>query len=572
MKMTTIVLKMITEGYEPFRFVCMIKKSVKKSVKKKATSVKKAVRKTAVKKAKDIFHSWRESKKETVGLVQREGVAYAAMKKGRAWTYSKEPVIKARGQDFDPNRPKFFFDHHGIDVLGVFDIPEGALVVYQSARREATTYHIALGAALFAVQGLSWRETWRTELPIWEEIVPCPKGQNIQPSKALLTDDVITVEWKSTRGNRYTFALPQPFTNLTADEKRGPALQRFEGNPVIAANPAHDWEAIATMNPAAVLVDGKVHLFYRALGHGGRSVFGHAVSSDGLHFTRFSDPAYVPGTNAEGYRVMRKKKRATELRCPTWGVDGAEDPRATVLGGELHILYAAFNGYEQARAAHISAPVDGIGDNALDWCEPTLLTAPPTHWGTGGKNAALLPAKIDGMYVIFHRIWPDICIDYTTSLDFSEYRKNAKRWLEPRKRIKVRPAHWDSGKVLVGAPPVETSDGWLLIYNAVSHQHNGGGYKIGAMILDKNDPSHVLYRSKRPILTSQTWYEETGLTPRVTYACGAVIKDGTLFVYYGGADTYVNVATAPLADFIQKLKRDPHECGFKHHHPAVRKT
>src|SRR3989344_3298642 len=136
-KMTTIVLKMIAEGYEPFRFVCMIKKSVKKSVKKKATSVKKAVRKTAVKKAKDIFYSWRESKKETVGLVQREGVAYAAMKKGRAWTYSKEPVIKARGQDFDPNRPKFFFDHHGIDVLGVFDIPEGALVVYQSARREA---------------------------------------------------------------------------------------------------------------------------------------------------------------------------------------------------------------------------------------------------------------------------------------------------------------------------------------------------------------------------------------------------------------------------------------------------
>ncbi|MBI4067872.1 hypothetical protein HY413_00500 [Candidatus Kaiserbacteria bacterium] len=551
----------------------MAKKAAKKTVKKKVA--RKATKKKAPlikKSAHGTLYLWRKNKKEAIGLISQGGAAYPALQRRRKTVYGTEPALKARGQDFDPNRPRFFFDHRGVEVLGIFDIPEGALVVYQSAYHEMNTHHISLGAALFAVDGLSWRETWRTELPIWQEDLHCPKGEHIVPHSAILKGDTIHLEWQSSKGITYAFDFPQPFTNLYPDPMSGASLTRFDGNPIITANPAHDWEAIATMNPAAIIFDGNIHLFYRALGHGGRSVFGHAVSNDGFHFTCFTDPAYIPGTNAEGYRVMRKKKRATELRCPVWGVDGAEDPRATVLEGQLHILYAAFNGYEQARAAHISAPIDGVAENALDWCNPTLLTAPPTHWGTGGKNAALLPAKIDGMYVIFHRIWPDICIDYTTSLDFSEYRKNQKRWLEPRKRIKVRPAHWDSGKVLVGAPPIETPDGWLLIYNAVSHQHNGGGYKIGAMILDRQDPSRVLYRSRRPILTSQMWYEETGLTPRVTYACGAVIKDGTLFVYYGGADTYVNVATAPLTDFMKKLKQDPHEAGFKQARMASRKA
>ena len=510
-----------------------------------------------VKKVADsTFHIWRKNKKETIGLVQREDGAYPALKHAQKWEYGKMPAITARGEDFDPNRPKFFFDHRGIEVLGIFDIKEGALVVYQSAYIEGTKYHVILGAALFQVKGLSWKETWRTELPIHDGEIILVKGERINAFSATLKDGMIRVEWKSSKRNAYIFEFPQPFTNLYPDSSRGAALVRFDGNPIITADPSHNWEAVATLNPAAILVDGKVHLFYRALGHGGRSVFGHAVSSDGLHFTRFVDPAYVPGVNAEGYRVMRKKKRAAELRCPTWGVDGAEDPRATVLDGEVHILYAAFNGYEQARIAHIAAPVDSLAENTPDWCEPTLLTAPPTHWGTGGKNAALLPAKIDGMYVIFHRIWPDICIDYTPNLDMREFRENITRWLEPKDRIRVRPAHWDSGKVLVGAPPIETKDGWLLIYNAVSHQHNDGGYKIGAMILDKDDPSRVLYRTQRPILIPQAWYEETGLTPRVIYACGAVIKDGTLFVYYGGADTYVNVATAPIDEFLAKLKKD----------------
>ncbi|MBI2048510.1 MAG: hypothetical protein HYT30_01115 [Parcubacteria group bacterium] len=536
-----------------------VKKAAKR-VAKKAT----ASRTAKSTKISGAFFSWREDKNYAIGLTAREGAAYPSMRRGKKWEHAQMPAIRARGADHDPNRPKMFFDHHGVETLGVFDIPEGALVIYQSTHTAGKVLRVALGAALFAVHELTWKERWRTELPIFECDIPLPKTGSIAIRSCELEDDMIRIEWLSGKKTLYTYSFPQPFTHLYPDPARGATLTRYDGNPIIAPNPTHDWETVATLNPAAVLIDDKVHLFYRAIGNGGRSVWGHAVSKDGLHFRRNPEPAYIPGSRAEGKNVAKEKKYIVDLRCPTSGVDGAEDPRATILEDNVHFLYAAFNGWEQARTAHISTSVECVRQEEIYWNRPTLLTAPPTHWGTGGKNAALLPAKIDGQYVIFHRVWPDICIDYTDSLDMREFRDNDKRWLEAQDRIRVRPAHWDSGKVLVGAPPIETKYGWLLIYNAVSHQHNGGGYKIGAMILDKHDPAKVLYRSMHPILTARAWYEETGHTPRVTYACGAVIKDGTLFVYYGGADTYVNVATAPIDAFLEQLRRDPAEQSTLH--------
>jgi predicted GH43/DUF377 family glycosyl hydrolase len=80
----------------------------------------------------------------------------------------------------------------------------------------------------------------------------------------------------------------------------------------------------------------------------------------------------------------------------------------------------------------------------------------------------------------------------------------------------------------------------------------GPGYKVGAMLLDLDDPTKVLHRSDAPVLEPTEWYENDW-KPGVVYASGAVIKDGTLFVYYGGGDKTVNVATAPLEPFLKKL-------------------
>lgn len=105
-----------------------------------------------------------------------------------------------------------------------------------------------------------------------------------------------------------------------------------------------------------------------------------------------------------------------------------------------------------------------------------------------------------------------------------------------------------------GAPPIKTKDGWLLIYYAVDDKDDSQ-YKIGAMLLDLERPEKVLYRTDQPILSPVEWYENEGHKSGVSYPCGAVVKEGTLYVYYGGADTVVAVASAPIKTFINTLKQ-----------------
>jgi hypothetical protein len=117
---------------------------------------------------------------------------------------------------------------------------------------------------------------------------------------------------------------------------------------------------------------------------------------------------------------------------------------------------------------------------------------------------------------------------------------------------------WDSLKVGCGPPPIKTKEGWLLIYQAVC-KLDGSCYKIGAMLLDLKDPTKVLARTRSPILEPIANYENEGWKAGVVYPCGAVIIKDRLFVYYGGADTVVCVATAKLQQFLEHLAKDHKE-------------
>jgi predicted GH43/DUF377 family glycosyl hydrolase len=103
-----------------------------------------------------------------------------------------------------------------------------------------------------------------------------------------------------------------------------------------------------------------------------------------------------------------------------------------------------------------------------------------------------------------------------------------------------------------GAPPLKTKDGWLLLYHGFDERHPEVGYKVGAMLLDLQDPTKILYRSSAPILESKEWYENDW-KPGVTYASGAVIVGKDLLVYYGGGDKHVAVAKMNLKEFLEKL-------------------
>lgn len=141
-------------------------------------------------------------------------------------------------------------------------------------------------------------------------------------------------------------------------------------------------------------------------------------------------------------------------------------------------------------------------------------------------------------------------IDFVDDLDFGE-----GKWLKGEFKISPRPSTWDSRKIGIGASPLKTDIGWLVIYQAVDDQQDSQ-YKMGAMILDLTDPRKVLYRTPLPILIPDAPYENHGFKAGVAYPCGAVIKDDKLFVYYGGADSYVCVASANIDQFLYNIVHD----------------
>jgi predicted GH43/DUF377 family glycosyl hydrolase len=173
------------------------------------------------------------------------------------------------------------------------------------------------------------------------------------------------------------------------------------------------------------------------------------------------------------------------------------------------------------------------------------LISPP---GQAHKNWVIFPEKIKGKYAILHSITPKISIKYRDNLDF-----DGKKFIKSKHHNKEGRKSWDNWIRGVGPTPLKTKDGWLVLYHAMDHR-DPGKYKLGAMLLDLKNPTKVLYRSKEPILAPDECYENEGFKAGVVYACGAVIMDKKLFIYYGAADSVVCVATVKLNDFLNKLK------------------
>jgi beta-1,2-mannobiose phosphorylase / 1,2-beta-oligomannan phosphorylase len=327
-------------------------------------------------------------------------------------------------------------------------------------------------------------------------------------------------------------------------------LERFPGNPVLRPEPKNRWETKAVFNPAALYENGKVHLLYRAIGETDVSVLGYASSSDGLYFQeRLDKPAYVPRESFEGVNPPYPQPALQKPGIYVSGggeMGGCEDPRITRIDDRVYMTYVAYDGRRPPRVALSSIHFEDFLNRRWNWKKPVLISPPHIV----DKNACLLPEKIGGKYVIFHRVYPNILIDFVDDLDFD----GRTRWLTGQYEIPVRAlsSEWDSHKVGAGPPPLKTKYGWLLIYQAVGC-NDGYRYKIGAMLLDIKDPTKVLARSRKPILEPNAWYENDGWKAGVVYPCGAAIVKDCLFVYYGGADTVVCAASVKLNGFLEEL-------------------
>ena len=233
-----------------------------------------------------------------------------------------------------------------------------------------------------------------------------------------------------------------------------------------------------------------------------------------------------------------------------WG--GSEDPRVVKIGNRIYMTYVAFEGWYSIRIALTSISVEDFKKGKWHWKKPILLSP----LGEINKNWVLFPEKINGKFAVLHGVSPEILVDYVDS--FNSF--DGTVFIKSSPPSGGREKHWDNKMRGAGPSPIKTSLGWLLLYHAHSRKEPHR-YKLGAMILDLNNPTKILYRSEHPILSPDMHYENDG-KPGVIYASGAVIRGDDLYVYYGGGDKVVCVATTPLKKFLDYLvtgKADSYE-------------
>lgn len=306
-------------------------------------------------------------------------------------------------------------------------------------------------------------------------------------------------------------------------------FKRLTLGPLLVAEGYLAWEAKAIFNPASILIGEKIYILYRAMDKENTSVIGLAESKNGETITYRSDrPIYTPRESFEEKRVPH-------------GNSGCEDPRLTKIGNIIYMYYVAYNGITPPSVAMTSISEKDFRAHKWNWTKPVLVTRD----GIDDKDGCLHPEKVRGKYFLFHRVDNHISGDFGDTPRFLE-RNNFKNIiiLSPRKGM------WDSQKVGIAAPPIKTKKGWILLYHGVS---DDAVYRIGACLLDLKDPTIVLSRTTDYVFEPVEEYEKKGQIGNVVFPCGAVVKNGMIYMYYGGGDSVIDVASIKLQKLLDAL-------------------
>ncbi|GIW68414.1 MAG: glycosidase [Candidatus Parcubacteria bacterium] len=284
-------------------------------------------------------------------------------------------------------------------------------------------------------------------------------------------------------------------------------------------------------------MEGRIHFFYRAIGYDGVSRIGYASSYDGFTLAeRLTNPIFAHPTRGVSAEVT-----VSGSSGGSWS--GAEDPRATYIAEDdtIYLTYTACGGGLGVGLTAISRA--DLLAKQWRWRAPRVISPPhETH-----KNWVIFPQRIRGQYAILTSLSPRVLIHYRPSMTFAP-----GEWIESVYALRSLREGWEAYIRGAGPPPLLTPYGWLLFYHAVAH-NAPGVYKVGALLLDSTNPTIILRRAPQPVLEPLEVYEWNGYKPGVVYATGAVILGSTLLLYYGAADTYVGVAYAPIASFLDGL-------------------
>lgn len=290
-------------------------------------------------------------------------------------------------------------------------------------------------------------------------------------------------------------------------------LKRHPANPILKPNPTSEWEALNVFNCAVVHHNGLFHMLYRAQGVDYVSRIGYAVSADGVHFNRLREPVLSPQDE--------------------WETRGVEDPRVTYLEDEGRFIMA-YTAYSPKGIT----PMFAESTNLITWRRIGPLVV-----GEDNKDHVLFPRKIRGRYVSFHRRPPAIWLAWSDDL---------VEWRDFQVVMGPRPGNWDCKRVGAGGVPIETEYGWLVLYHAYDYGHV---YRLGACLLDLEDPTRVIARPRPFLMQPEETWELKGDVPNVVFSAANPVVDGTVYVYYGGADRVIGLATCSLEELLDWVRR-----------------
>ena len=330
-------------------------------------------------------------------------------------------------------------------------------------------------------------------------------------------------------------------------------FKKYVGNPILSANPKNEWESLCVLNPAVWYEeeDKTFYMLYRAAGNDAEHYIhlGLATSKDGFNFTRVSDePVLSPDYD---------------------GADGGcvEDPRIVKFGEYYYVTYAA---RAYAPGQYWSPDFKKIGDRNVEGIHCLQNNNTLTHLAItkdfrkfkklgrmtdsrlDDRDVIIFPEKVGGKFVKLSRPVQYVGEEYgcevaSTWIAFSD---DLLEWDKPQ-LLMTREEWWEDKKIGGSTPPLKTKDGWLHLYHGVSTKDQA--YRIGAVLLDLEDPTKIIARTKDFLMEPELEHETSGYYNGCVFPTGNCIVDDTLYIYYGAADKYVCVATCDINELLNHL-------------------
>jgi len=301
-------------------------------------------------------------------------------------------------------------------------------------------------------------------------------------------------------------------------------VTRYANNPILTKDDI-PYKVETVHNAGVAKFNGKYIMLFRSHKDNGRSIIGIAESDDGFSFKARPEPFMTPSTDGifAEYEAF-----------------GVEDPRITHMEGTYYITYSAYSKHGVRIGLAKTADFESV--------ERVAFITQADY-----RNTVIFPEKIGGRYVKLDRPHSDIS---PWSIWIS-YSQDLLYWGDSQVVIKPVQYHWDEMKIGPGAPPIRTDKGWLNIYHGVFPTMDGSIYRLGVALHKLDDPAVVLGVGDRWILQPQDPWEVTGYVHNVVFTCGAVAEDdGTVKIYWGGADTVMCAGTAIIDELVELCLND----------------